>query len=182
VTIAEKYAAVAAALKAIAHGADSATAPNLRPDLMERGGTADVTFSWGDETNGLYHIGYRRGATVVKNVVLAVIHGIETGGLSSRNRVNLSYNGYEAVLVLNKDSTHTNWLLTGWQKDVPDAFREPSSNPEATQTSLTFSRADLGAATFDVPDAAGEVCTHSGATQTGPTSSRSDLGAVTLIF
>jgi hypothetical protein len=146
----KRYIEVSNAIFEIAKGKESATAKNIRPDLKKWGGTGDVSFMWGNEKEGLYHIGYRRGADTVTNVILAVLNGNISGYWEKKNRVTLSYNGYDAILILNKDGTKTNWLLTGWKKDVPGATGEVSAQSGATQDRPTFSRSDLGAGTFNI--------------------------------
>jgi hypothetical protein len=137
-----------AAITAIVNGADIATAKGIRPDLIQYGGTDDVSFLWGDNKKGLYHIGCRRGADVVREVITAVIEGSVVRRQAQKKTVILAYNGYEAVLALDMNGDKNTWLLTGWEKDVPDAVSEVSTQSDATQTKPTFSRPDLGAATL----------------------------------
>ncbi|GMO48617.1 MAG: hypothetical protein Ta2B_30320 [Termitinemataceae bacterium] len=143
----EKAIKVNVAISQIVNGKDEATVKNLRPDLMKYGGNSDVTFIWGNENKGLYHIGYRRGADTVKNVIRTVTEGNISRVSSAKKTVTLEFKGYEAVLSLDENGKNKTWLLTGWQKNVPDAIGEVSTQSEATQKSPTFSRANLGAGT-----------------------------------
>jgi hypothetical protein len=144
-----KKIAVIDAVSEIVSGKESSTAKNIRHDLSEYGGNDDVTFIWGNEKMGLYHIGYRRGAETVKNVIKTVLNGNVARASKSKKTVVLELNGYEAVLSLDMNGKKQTWLLTGWEKDVPDAIGEVSAQSDATQNSPIFSRADLGAVTFD---------------------------------
>ena len=144
------------AIMEIADGKDSSTAHNIRPDLRAYGGNGDVTFIWGDEKQGLYHIGYRRGADTVKNVIQAVVYGKVARTSAVKKTVVLELNGYEAVLSLDMNGNNKTWLLTGWEKNIPDAIGEVSTQSGATQTSPTFSRADLGAGTSPLSPTSGE--------------------------
>ncbi|MDR1971827.1 MAG: hypothetical protein LBQ46_07885 [Treponema sp.] len=118
--------------------------------MAQYGGNGDVTFIWGDEKKGLYHIGYRRGPEIVAQVIKAVLVGDVSRYVESAKTLTLSYKGYDAFLSLDLHGEPHTWLLTGWKKNAPGAVREPLSSPNATQTSLTFSRTDLGASTFQV--------------------------------
>jgi BirA family biotin operon repressor/biotin-[acetyl-CoA-carboxylase] ligase len=146
----DNYRAVTDAIADIAQGAETATAKHIRPDLAQYGGNGDVTFIWGDEKKGLYHIGYRRGAEAVQNVIRAVLDGDVARSSDVKRTVTLGLNGYEAVLSLDMDGNKKTWLLTGWEKDVPDATGEVSTQSGATQISPTFSRTDLGAGTYTI--------------------------------
>jgi hypothetical protein len=154
----ENIRTINTAITDIANGAEEATAKGIRPDLAQYGGNGDVTFIWGDEKKGLYHIGHRRGPEIVAGVIKAVLMGDVSRFVESAKTVTLSYGDYDAFLSLDLHGQPHTWLLTGWKKNVPDAVREPLSNPNATQTGLTFSRADLGAGTLQIlNELSGEV-------------------------
>jgi hypothetical protein len=137
--------AVKTTIRKIANGADEATAKGLRPDLKRYGGTDDVTFVWGDEKKGLFHIGFRRGADVVANVVKAVVNGEVTRYDANKKTVTVALDGYEAILSLDRHGDVYTWLLTGWKTGTPDATGEVSTHSGATHADPTFSRADMGA-------------------------------------
>jgi hypothetical protein len=147
---AEKLRAVLAAVSSIARGAEEATAMNIRPDLVPYGGNGNITFIWGDEKMGLYHIGYRRGPEVVAQVIRAVLFGDVVRYVPTAKTLTLSHKGYDAFLSLDLHGKPKTWLLTGWKKNASDAIGQPLSKPNATQTSLTFSRTDLGADTLKI--------------------------------
>jgi hypothetical protein len=142
-SIASKIADVRDAINSIAAGAEESTVKGLRPDLVEYGGTPDVTFIYGDKKKGLYHIGNKRGAGIVHEVIATVING-KISRYTPRNKtVVLSKGNYEAVLSLDEHGNKKTWLLTGWAKEKPDATGEVSAQSGATQARPTFSRSDL---------------------------------------
>lgn len=133
------------AVTEIENGAESAVIHNARTDLLRYGGSNDVELIWGDEKKGLYHIGYRRGADVVANVLLTIIRGDILRHTPAKRTVNIGWNGYQAVLSLDMNGTDRTWLLTGWKDNAPDAISEVSTQSDATHDRPTFSRSDMGA-------------------------------------
>jgi hypothetical protein len=146
----ENIKAVESAITEIVNGAEKSTAKGIRPDLEQYGGNGDVTFIWGDEKKGLYHIGYRRGTEVTTNVIKTVINGKIVRNSAVKKTVTLSDNGYQAVLSLDLHGTNETWVLTGWKENVPDVTGEVSTQSGTTQTEPTFSRSDLGAGTVKI--------------------------------
>lgn len=136
---------VARALQDIVNGKEEAVVKNLRPDLAEYGGSPDVSFMWGDNKKGLLHIGMKHGGDVIEHVIDTVLYGDVSRFAETKKTVTLSHNGYEAILSLDEHGKKKTWLLTGWQKNMPDATGEVSTQSGATQTAPTFSRRDLGA-------------------------------------
>lgn len=132
-------------LQEIVNGKEEVTVKNLRPDLEKYGGSADVNFIWGNNKKGLQHIGMKRGAETVLNVISAVVNGQISRYSEIKKTVTLEHNGYEAVLSLDEDGNQKTWLLTGWHKNKPDTPGVVSTQSGATQTRPTFSRSDLGA-------------------------------------
>ncbi|GHV79132.1 hypothetical protein AGMMS49944_09230 [Spirochaetia bacterium] len=141
---------VESAITEIGNGAEEATAKGIRPDLNRYGGDGDVTFIWGNEKKGLYHIGYRRGAEVTANVIKTVITGKIVRTSEVKKTVTLSDNGYEAVLSLDFQGNTQTWLLTGWKENAPDVTGEVCTQSGTTQIRPTFSRSDLGAGTSKI--------------------------------
>ncbi|CCG40166.1 hypothetical protein [Magnetospirillum molischianum] len=136
---------VISALQEIVAGADEATVSDLRPDLVSLGGASDVSFVWGNSKRGLEHIGRKRGASVVLQVIRAVALGKITKQVEGKKTVHLELDGTEAVLSLDLNGDRKTWLLTGWEIGKPDARGEVGAQSKATQNAPTFSRDDLGA-------------------------------------
>ena len=135
------------ALQKIADGAEEATVKNLRDDLEAYGGTNDVTFVYGDEKKGLFHIADKHGGikTLLK-VLDTVVDGKITSFTEKNKTVHLVKNNIEAILSLDENGKKKTWLLTGFDTTVsPDAEREFNATLKATQSKPTFSRQELGA-------------------------------------
>ena len=133
------------AIADIVNGNEEATVDGLRPDLEQYGGTSDVTFLWGDEKKGIQHIGEKRGAEVVWEVIRTVSEGKISKYVKSKKTVHIVSGNIEAVLSLDKHGQQKTWLLSGWVIGEPDASSEVSTHSGATQERPTFSRSDLGA-------------------------------------
>ncbi len=141
----ERINSLSNAVNEIVNGADEAIISDARSDLTQYGGSNDVKIIWGDKKKGLYHIGYRRGADVVANVLRTIIDGDISKYVDSKRTVHIVHGEYEAALSLDMDGRNETWLLTGWKINQPDAIGEVSTHSDATQTGPTFSRSDLGA-------------------------------------
>ena len=143
----QKAKEVKNALQKIADGAEEATVKDLRDDLEQYGGTNDVTFIYGDEKKGLFHIADKHGGikTLLK-VLDTVVDGKITDFTEKNKTIHLIKDGYEAILSLDEYGKKKTWLLTGFDTKIsPDAEREFNATLKATQTKPTFSRQDLGA-------------------------------------
>ncbi len=143
----QKAREVKSALQKIADGAEEATVKDLRDDLEQYGGTNDVTFIYGDEKKGLFHIADKHGGvkTLLK-VLDTVVDGKITEFTDKNKTVHLMKNGYEAILSLDEHGKKKTWLLTGFDTKIsPDAEREFNAALKATQSMPTFSRQGLGA-------------------------------------
>jgi hypothetical protein len=81
----------------------------------------------------------------VIKVLEAVISGKTARYTAVKKTVVLEKAVFEAVLSLDMDGKNKTWLLTGWEKNEPDAIGEVSAQTDATQNSPIFSRANLGA-------------------------------------
>lgn len=139
------------ALQKIADGAEEATVKNLRDDLETYGGTNDVTFVYGDEKKGLFHIADKHGGmkTLMK-VLDAVVDGDITRYSAGNKTLVVAKNGYEAVLSLDENGKKKTWLLTGFDTKIsPDAEREVRATLKATQHEPILSRQVLGAGLND---------------------------------
>lgn len=70
--------------------------------------------------------------------------------MEGNKTVVLAKDGYEVLLALTKDGNKETWLFNGWKvkNEKADAISEVSTQSDATQTSPTFSREDLGAALY----------------------------------
>ncbi len=137
-------------LQKIADGSEEETVPGLRNDLEQYGGTNDITFLWGDDKKGIYHIAYRRGLDTLLHVIDAVSDGEITKFVSEKKTVHIEKDGYEAILSLDEHGKKKSWLLTGWEIDKPDAIGEVSAHSDATQFKPTFSRQELGAGLYNI--------------------------------
>lgn len=134
-------------MQEIVNGAEEATVKDLRNDLEQYGGTNDVTFIYGDEKKGLFHIADKHGGikTLLK-VLDTVVDGNITEFTEKNKTVHLMKGGIEAILSLDEHGKKKTWLLTGFDTKIsPDAEREFNATLRATQTKPTFSRQDLGA-------------------------------------
>ncbi|GFE61920.1 JAB domain-containing protein [Geobacter sp. AOG2] len=147
----EKVRTVQSAIDKILNGSEEGTAYGLRPDLEQYGGSSDVSFLWGDEKKGIRHIGEKRGADVVWQVIQTVISGKVTKFVKGKKNVHIVDGDREAVLSLEEHGQQKTWLLTGWKIGEPDASGEVSTQSGATQARPTFSRSDLGAGSFKYP-------------------------------
>ncbi len=141
----QRITSVRDAIQQIVDGADEAVARNLRPDLAQYGGDADVHFMYGDRKKGLQHIGLKRDPSVVGGVLRAVAIGQDVENVPAKKTVRISHDGYTAVLSLDENGKKKTWLLTGWENDRPDAKGEVGTQSPATQSTPTFSRDELGA-------------------------------------
>lgn len=141
----QRITSVRDAIQQIVDGADEAVARNLRPDLAQFGGDADVHFMYGDRKKGLQHIGLKRDPSVVGGVLRAVAIGQAVENVPAKKTVRISHDGYTAVLSLDENGKKKTWLLTGWENDRPDAKGEVGTQSPATQSTPTFSRDELGA-------------------------------------
>jgi hypothetical protein len=133
------------ALKEIISGKQEVAIKDLRPDLEQYGGDADVHFQWGNTKLGLMHIGEKRGAEVLIKVVYAAAVGQRMRHIPAKKTVRITHNGITAVLSLDEHGKQKTWLLTGWEEGKPDARGEVSAQSTATQSTPTFSRDELGA-------------------------------------
>jgi hypothetical protein len=133
------------AVKKIAAGSDEETLKDFRGDLETLGGTNDVTLVWGDSKKGLRHIGEKRGAQVVADVLTAVAHGSIAKQVAGKKTVHIVLGNTEAVLSLDEHGKRKSWLLTGWRIGESDAFGGVGAHADATQAGPVFSRSDLGA-------------------------------------
>ena len=143
----QKAREVKSALQKIADGAEEATVKNLRDDLEQYGGTNDVTFIYGDENKGLFHIADKHGGikTLLK-VLDAVVDGNIIRYSAGNKTIVVSKGDYEAVLSLDENGKKKTWLLTGFNTKVsPDAERQVRANLKATQHEPILSRQVLGA-------------------------------------
>ena len=141
----EKSERIISALRKIVDGSNQETIPDLRSDLAKYGGTNDITFYWGNEKKGIYHIAYRRGVDTLLHVIDAVADGDINRFVEGNKTVILEKNGFEAVLALTEYGQQKSWLLSGWKVDKPDANGEVGTQSAATQLEPTFSRQELGA-------------------------------------
>lgn len=141
----ERINSLSNAVNEIVNGADEAIISDARSDLSQYGGSNDVKLIWGDKKKGLFHIGYRRGADVVANVLRTIVDGQISRYVDAKRTVHITNGEYEAVLSLDTNGKDETWLLTGWKINQPDAIGEVSTQSDATQTGPTFSRSDLGA-------------------------------------
>lgn len=141
----ERINSLSNAVNEIVNGADEAIISDARSDLSKYGGSNDVKLIWGDKKKGLFHIGYRRGADVVANVLRTIVDGQISRYVDAKRTVHITNGEYEAVLSLDMNGKDETWLLTGWKINRPDAIGEVSTQSDATQTGPTFSRSDLGA-------------------------------------
>ena len=117
----------------------------MRDDLSQYGGTNDITFYWGNEKKGIYHIAYRRGVNTLLHVIDAVADGRVLRYVEGNKTVVLEKDGFEAVLALTEYGEKKSWLLSGWETGKPDAISEVGTQSDATQSMPTFSRQELGA-------------------------------------
>ena len=143
----QKAREVKSALQKIADGAEEATVKDLRDDLEQYGGTNDVTFIYGDEKKGLFHIADKHGGikTLLK-VLDAVVDGKVVRHSEGNKTVVLSKGDYDAVLSLDENGKKKTWLLTGFDTKIsPDAERQVRANLKATQQEPILSRQMLGA-------------------------------------
>lgn len=141
----QKAREVRAALQKIANGAEEATVSNLRDDLQQYGGTNDITFIYGNEKKGLFHIASKHGGikTLLK-VLDTVVDGKISKFVKGKKTIHLLKNGAEAVLSLDENGNKKTWLLTGWDNKIsPEEERQFSANLNSAQNTPTFSRRDL---------------------------------------
>ena len=141
----DKRTPVLNALQKIAAGSEEETVSNLRNDLEQFGGTNDITFYWGNEKKGIYHIAYRRGIDTLFHVIDTVADGKINRFVEGNKTVILEKDGFEAVLALTEYNKQKSWLLTGWKTNEPDEISEVSTQSDPTQLKPTFSRQELGA-------------------------------------
>jgi hypothetical protein len=119
--------------------------PNLRPDLEQFGGSANVHLSIGDAKKGITHIATKRDAGVLARVLRAVAIGHDISFQPGKKTVRIGYEGVTAVLSLDEHGQQKTWLLTGWADERPDAKGKVGTQSPATQDIPTFSRDALGA-------------------------------------
>jgi len=143
--LASRLSRLSDAVSSIAKGAEEVIVKDLRNDLHRYGGTNDVTLKWGDAKSGLSHVGEKRGAAVVGDVLLAVAEGDITKYVPGKETVHIVRGNTEAVLSLDEHGQRKTWLVTGWHIGEPDAASGVSAQSGATQTAPVFSRDDLGA-------------------------------------
>ncbi len=141
----EKSRKIISALQKIVNGSEEETVPGLRNDLAQYGGTNDITFCWGNNKKGIYHIAYRRGIDTLLQVIDAVADGKILRFVEGNKTVILEKDGFEAVLALSEYGKQKSWLLSGWKTNTPDASGEVGTQSTATQPEPTFSRQELGA-------------------------------------
>lgn len=143
--IKKKLRAVLAAAESVANGANEGVARDLRPDLVQLGGTADVSLIWGNERMGLAKITQLRGLEVVDHVLSAVALGDLERHAETKKTVTLRYGSARAVLSLDEHGQQKTWLLTGWEEGRPDVPAEVRAPSGTTQRTPTFGRDALGA-------------------------------------
>ncbi|PTR05689.1 MULTISPECIES: hypothetical protein [unclassified Novosphingobium] len=136
---------VAHAIDELSSGSSEAVVHDLRPDLKQFGGDADVHLVMGDNKKGIAHILAQRSPDVLGNVLRAVAIGTDVSYQEAKRTVRISHNGYTAVLSLDEHGKTKTWLLTGWEDDRPDAKGKVGTKSPATQDAPTFSRDELGA-------------------------------------
>ncbi|MBR5599417.1 MAG: hypothetical protein IKW39_05185, partial [Alphaproteobacteria bacterium] len=142
----QKAREVKSALQKIANGSEEETVVNLRDDLEQFGGTNDVTFIYGNDKKGIYHIAEVHGIKTLLRVFDTVIDGSVARFVKNKKTVILEKNGIEAVLSLDENGNKKTWLLTGWNTKIsPDEEREFRATLKSTQEEPTFSRQILGA-------------------------------------
>ena len=96
----DKRTPILNALQKIANGSEEEIISDLRNDLEQFGGTNDITFYWGNEKKGIYHIAYRRGVDTLFHVIDTVADGKINRFVEGNKTVVLEKDGYEAVLAL----------------------------------------------------------------------------------
>lgn len=144
----EKARKIISALQKIVNGSEEETVSGLRNDLAQYGGTDEITFYWGNEKKGIYHIAYRRGVDTLLHVIDAVADGKIKRFVAGNKTVVIEKDGFEAVLALTEYGKQKSWLLSGWQINKPDANGEVGAQSAATQLKPTFSRQELGAGLY----------------------------------
>jgi hypothetical protein len=105
----QKRISILNALQKIANGSEEGTISNLRNDLAKYGGTNDITFYWGNEKKGIYHIAYRRGMKTLLHVIDAVADGKIDRFVEGNKTIILEKDGYEAVLALTEYGNQKSW-------------------------------------------------------------------------
>ena len=152
----EKKDRIISAIQKIADGEEEVVVDGLRNDLEQYGGTNDISFCWGNEKKGIYHIAYRRGLNTLLHVIDAVADGKVLRYVNGNKTVILEKDDYEAVLALTEFGKRKSWLLSGWKNNTPDAVGEVGTQSDATQLKPTFSRQELGAGLKNIISQSGE--------------------------
>lgn len=129
----------------IANGADEVSGAIHRPELKQYDGETGITLRWGDTKGGILHIGLKRGVATVIKLMDVIANGPVTKFVEKKKTVHLEKDGYEAILSLDEHGKKKTWLLTGWKIEKPVEGSEVSTQSASTQSSPTFSRAELGA-------------------------------------
>lgn len=134
-------------------------------DALHRDELGGISLYWGfegspgknfNDGNGISHIIAKRNSEGLNGEEIAmkmpeVIMKGEIGqvyGPPKGQRVNIRYEGHEAVLSLYKFGNEHTWLLTGWKEKTPDVPGE-SSNPQDYARQTSGSRSDVGAGVKD---------------------------------
>ena len=164
------------ALERIANGADVVKDAMQRAELEELGGTAGITFYWGEggklKPDGQYQGGYGFQKIIEKHGIEDAIKVIETiangeigkpYGVENGKRVDIVNKDHQTTISLYKDKKSESWVLTGFTIDEnTDAKGRGSDLTSATQTSPIRTRADLGAAlsSLSISPITGELSTE----------------------
>ena len=133
------------ALREVERGAEESVAKNLRPDLVQYGGSPDVHFIWGNRKKGLQHFGLKRGTEVMARVIETVATGTDVKYIAGNKTARISKDGFTAILSLDEHGKQKTWLLTGREEGRPDAGGEVGAQSAAMQNAPIFSRDELGA-------------------------------------
>lgn len=134
-------------------------------DAMYRPEIGGVSFYWGTpgrgknfkDGSGVSHIIAKRNAEGKdgKAIAMKMVEVIAKGTIGEKygppnwERVNITHDGYTAVLSLYRDENLQTWLLTGWEddKEVSDDSGMVHVTPEPTQSGPTLNRPGKGAET-----------------------------------
>lgn len=144
------------ALERIAAGEDVVYNAMNRKDLVQYGGTAEITFYFGTVGEprknykggyGISHIAAKHGVDSLFKMLDLIASAPIERYVSGNKTVVIGDGKYQAVLALTRNGNKESWLLSGWERITnADENSEVSTQTIPTQTNPTFSREDLGAA------------------------------------
>ena len=137
-------------------------------DAMHRDDLGSISFLWGEPGrgpkfkggSGVSHIIAHRnaqgydGEAVARKMVEVIAKGeaINRRGPAGGERVDITHDGYTAVLSLYKDGERQTWLLSGWEdykKGAPDVSSEGDGSTGTTLHGPMRARPEEGAGAFN---------------------------------